>query len=80
MKWAVVIVGLLIAASIAWFAGEQHYDNCVQAALASNPLPTASEQSNWDQYGGSLLDQPPSREEVLSDRRAELDDCSRLPF
>ena len=32
MKWAALVVGLRIAASVAWFAAEQHYDNCIQDA------------------------------------------------
>jgi hypothetical protein len=35
VKLVVLIVGVLIAAAIAWDAGERHYDNCVTAAKAS---------------------------------------------
>ena len=36
MKLAGLIVGLLIAASLAWGAGELHYRNCINAAKAEH--------------------------------------------
>ena len=52
------LVGLAIAVSVAWFAAEQHYDNCVAAATAATPLGeaglTAADKaalpSQWDKY------------------------------
>lgn len=34
----VILVGLLIAAALAWFAAEHHYDNCIDAAKATHPI------------------------------------------
>ena len=32
MKVVVLVGGLAIAAAIAWYAAEAHYDNCIQTA------------------------------------------------
>ena len=37
-RLALVIVGLLIAAAVAWDASERHYDACVNAAKARTPV------------------------------------------
>jgi hypothetical protein len=90
-----IIVGLTIAASVAWFAAEQHYDSCVAAAIARTPLSlTAADRgdlpSEWDQFRESpdFFTTPPDSEieqgEKVEDRprkrRARaLDGCSRLP-
>ena len=65
MKLALVIVGVLIAAAIAWDA-ERHYDNCVAAARATSfdPRPSAAQV---------VGDEPTETE-----RR--VDGCSRLPW
>ena len=52
------LFGLLIAGAIAWFAAEQHYDNCITAAEARTPLGraglTAADKEElpgaWDQF------------------------------
>jgi hypothetical protein len=87
------IVGLLVAGVIAWYAGEAHYDSCVDAAIASHPLGeaglTATErqvQSKWDQYRDSeqgFFDEKPTGSEPesrsLKRRQDAIDGCSRLP-
>jgi len=87
---ALLLVGIAVAASIAWFASEQHYDNCVEAASAEFPLGesglTAQEKRtigggyDWDYEGGNnplfeeIEDRPRQR------RKAALNDCSRVPW
>jgi len=85
---ALLLVGIAVAASIAWFASEQHYDNCVGKATAEFPLGrsglTAQEKGTigggYDYYpdeGPSFLeveDRPRER------RKAALSDCSRVPW
>jgi hypothetical protein len=66
MKVALVIVGLLIAAAIAWDAAERHYDNCVEAAHATSfdPAPSAEQILN---------DEP-------AETARRVEGCSRLPW
>jgi hypothetical protein len=35
---ALVVAGLLSGVPLAWFAGEHHYRNCINAAKHSHPL------------------------------------------
>jgi hypothetical protein len=68
---ALVIVGLLIAAAIAWDASERHYDACVNAAKArGSPLGSGPDSS---------LDRT-----LAHDARPSIDSlikgCSRLPW
>lgn len=81
MKLAVVIVGLLIAAALAWNAAERHYDNCVAAAKADNP-PAPTFTGSLDESGDpdtisrlTYLDERPGRR-----REAAVEGCSRLPW
>ena len=71
MKWAALVVGLLIAASVAWFAAEQHYDNCIQDAYLER---YATEEVSPRKF------RVPSREQAGRKLQAALDGCGRLPF
>lgn len=64
-KAGALIVGLLIAAAIAWDAGERHYDNCVDRAR------TMHSQSQG--YFGD-------EEEAQRQRRNAIAGCSRTPW
>jgi hypothetical protein len=84
-----VLVGLLVAAALAWNAGEMRYENCLQAAQARNPLGDAGltrqerEQSS-EFFGDDLLSEDERPPEVsvrpLERRRDAIADCSRLPW
>lgn len=69
---AVVVVGLLIAAAIAWDAGERHYDNCVAHAKTINPGNATG--SIWDRDPGD-----PTGAEAQRERRNAIAGCSRTP-
>ncbi len=97
-EWPVLAAGLLVllvAAAIAWDAGERHYDNCVAAAVAANPLAlTAADRqdlpSGWDQYrNDSFFDSAPEdvaakaaqvQDRPRERREAAVEGCSRLPW
>jgi hypothetical protein len=86
MKVAVLVVlGLLIAAAVAWDAGEHHYDNCVAVAKERNPLP--STRNAWDHLPDPLGILDPEDEALrtevrlrLQNRKRAIDGCSRLPW
>jgi hypothetical protein len=71
VRWVVLVVGLLIAAAIAWDAAERHYDACVNAAKA---VPDARDEVDRlvDEVGGGN-----SHAEGVARR---IDGCSRLPW
>jgi hypothetical protein len=71
LKLAVLIAGLVLAAAIAWDAGERHYDNCVHKAEARTPIRTVQ--------SGSIIG-PRQTVMGLAARRRAVDGCSRLPF
>ncbi len=66
-----VIVGLLIAAPLAWIGGEMHYRNCLTVAQAV-PDTRPKTEREFDEFAGT----DPQGEEVA--RRMAR--CSRLPF
>ena len=63
----IALAGLLVAGSIAWFAAEQRYGNCVDAAKAANP---SAREGSFEAFMG----------DDVKARRKALDDCSRLPW
>jgi hypothetical protein len=69
---ALIAVGLLIAAGVAWFAAEQHYENCVTAAEARFPVEgdPGSVQDEFERFTG----------EAQRRRREAVEGCSRLPW
>lgn len=73
----IVLVGLLVAGTVGWFASEQHYQGCVDAAEASHPVSAKVERNR---YGGGLLEQAdPERDRQVLERRAAVNGCSHLP-
>jgi hypothetical protein len=68
------VVGLLLAAALAWNAAEAHYDSCVQAARA---LPDTALQ------GGFAIPPPrsaaPAPDAHAVEVRHRIEGCSRLP-
>jgi hypothetical protein len=82
---ALLAVGVLIAASVAWFAAEQHYENCVTAAEARAPVGEAGSLLDESE---SLLDEPGSVQEEFERftgeaqrrRREAIEGCSRVPW
>ena len=95
MQLAAIIAAIVVlAATVAWFAGEQYYDNCVSEAKAAYPVLEASGGSNdpprfgdtdEPRFGGGTdpnpgASAPEFSEARLRQRRTALDDCSRLPF
>jgi hypothetical protein len=78
----VIVVGLLVALAIAWFASEQSYDNCIQKAEAAHPIPSGRADPSTDTLFPEEVakDAREARRRAIVRRRAELDDCSRLPF
>ncbi len=71
MKWvALVAVGLLIAAAVAWDAGERHYRNCI-ASAKTLPDPRNAIQREIDRAGS--ID--PHARAVAR----HIKGCSRLP-
>jgi hypothetical protein len=90
VKLAILIVGVLAVAAIAWDAGERHYDNCVEAAIASNPLTLSAAdrqdraKAEWDRYLNDNSPDVETRSRLITDRprerrKATVEDCSRLP-
>jgi hypothetical protein len=65
----VAVVGLTIAAAVAWVAAEGHYRGCVEAAVARHPDPVDRMQLRQEIRTG----------EVQQQRIAAVDGCSRLP-
>jgi hypothetical protein len=65
---AFIAVGLLLSAAVAWFAAEQHYENCVETAR--------TEVEAGDAYS------PEQVEQALTGKplRDRIDGCSRLPW
>jgi hypothetical protein len=70
---ALVIVGVLIAGAIAWYAAEAHYDSCVDAAIATHPLGGGGYDDEVDRYLGNETD-------AMRARRAAVNRCSRWPW
>ena len=68
---AFVLVGLLIAGSVAWAAGEMHYGNCLQAADALHPDPFV--WGSWSKYADES-EASNSKARVAAARK-----CSRVP-
>jgi hypothetical protein len=66
------IVGVLVTAGLAWGAGEMHYENCVNAAVAAHPDPAVDpiRQRIGDT---SIIDK------AQAARVAAVKRCSRLP-
>lgn len=64
IRWVAIGLAALGILTVAWFASEQHYDNCLTAAIAAHPLGenglTAADKvalpSKWAQYrnGGEI--------------------------
>jgi hypothetical protein len=76
MKVAVgVVIGLLIAAALAWNGAEMHYRSCVDAAEARTPL-TRADGGGW----GSAAGDDPLGVLGAEERQAAVDGCSRLPW
>jgi hypothetical protein len=69
---ALIAVGLLIAAAVAWFAAEQHYDNCVNAAKLRHPVGLAGGNPRQEYERWKGVD--------VRRRSAAIDGCSRLPW
>ena len=65
MKWAALVLAVVAVALLAWGAGEFHYRNCVNAAVAEHPA------GEPDLYG----DDP-----TADARRNAINRCSRLPW
>lgn len=65
MKLAAILVGLAVAAALAWFAAEQHYDNCVEAAQTEYEGQAAAKRIEAEFEG------------MLAER---VRGCSRLPW
>jgi hypothetical protein len=68
---AIILVGLLIAAFIAWDAAERHYDACVNAAKATAKRPDAIDRDIERSLGGNMY---------AEDLRRRVKGCSRLPW
>lgn len=87
MKLALLAGVVLVAVAVAWFAAEQHYDNCVQAAQARTPLsPTAEEQARLNRLEFDAAAGEDVRAERVklegaarARREAAVEGCSRLP-
>jgi hypothetical protein len=82
---ALVAVGVVLAGAVGWFAAEQHYDDCVQAATAAHPLGEAGltrqereSQNPFDVYRDDPS--PDVSDRPLERRRAAIEGCSRLPW
>ena len=96
VRLVVLIAGLAIAAAMAWYAAETHYDNCIAAAIARTPLSLSGADrsdlpSEWDQYRNSPdFFNTPTDSEIADGVRVEdrprkrreraLNGCSRLPW
>jgi hypothetical protein len=82
---ALVVVGVIVAAAVAWYAAELHYENCVSAATAAHPLGeaglTAKERESQNPFDTFRDGEPPPEVtgRPLERRRAAIDGCSRLP-
>lgn len=72
---AVVAVALALAGSIAWFAGEQHYKNCVNAAIARTPVLAVAESNPFKDNPWSA----PTRVDGRAERKRAIGGCSRMP-
>ena len=68
VKWVGLLLALLALALLAWGAGELHYRNCINAAVAT----TRAEESN--PYSGV------GTGGVSRSRERAVAACSRLPF
>ena len=78
MRVAAVLVGILIAASIMWFAAEKHYDNCLEAAKAEHLIGTRPSGDSGNIFG------PPTGlaayQRRVRERKRAIDGCSRTPW
>ena len=70
---ALVVVGLLIAAGVAWVAGEAHYQSCIEAAQVRHPVPVVSAS---ERLLGRFAD---IERQAQQQAVAAVDGCSRLP-
>jgi hypothetical protein len=95
MRWTLIALVAGVLAVGGWFAAERRYENCLDDAIAENPLsPSAADrraegQAFWDSYSddedklrGADLRALLARIEDRPRRRREaaLDACSRLPL
>lgn len=85
MKLAAVVVGVFLAASVAWFASEQHYENCLTTARANFPLGQAGltaqdrkDEPDWsDVYADEGLGDLGNSRQELEEKRAAIRDRPR---
>jgi hypothetical protein len=74
VKLVVLVVGVLIAATLAWNGAELHYRSCIDAAEARTPLGGVKDPYDY-------TDDPLGiKGDALKDRRGAVDGCSRLPW
>lgn len=80
----VVVALLIVAGAVAWYAGERHYDNCVQAAVARYPvIEEPKPQGIVEEYERFKQERRGGETEAsstLDARGRAIDDCSRVPF
>lgn len=77
LKLAAIIVGLLIAATLAWGGSEFHYRNCIEAAESTHPV-----SRDWAEItrGENARGGGPKPPRGTAARRKAVDGCSHLPF
>lgn len=96
MRWLAVALAVLAIAAVAWFASEQHYENCIEAARAKLPLGASdlTAQDRRDEANAFREDDNPFspgereagatvgevRNRPRARRRVAIEGCSRLPF
>jgi hypothetical protein len=74
-----VIVGFLIAASLAWIGSEMHYRGCIERAVALNPPRFQGSFPNERTFGGPDIGTVSGFATTRRGREAVVG-CSRLPF
>lgn len=70
-----LVVGLLVAAALAWSAGEHHYENCVRAAKDAHSGEAV--EDIWDRIPDG---EERTQAEAERERRDAIDGCARTPW
>jgi hypothetical protein len=80
----VAVVGVIVvAAGIAWYAGEAHFRSCVAEAEAVTPVTERTQEATgppplpWEE---PRVTEPQTYTHGLKARRLAVGECSRWPF
>jgi hypothetical protein len=79
---AILLIGLVVVAGLAWIGSELHYRSCVDAAEARTPVVVVKKPGNPFGARGLEENSGAGDETVRGQaaRRRAVDACSRLPF